>query len=213
MDTHMAQSKHLHFSFELPRFSKDPSHTHEARANWVIPSTEDQAGLIAGYYPTDKSGNNKIIKELRNVAGKIKNPAKILYFVDLTEKNSEKTTRENWLASYTQHLADGEGYVNFPLRDGKGSDDATVSKAARHIVKILMDPKNLVYVHCWGGHGRTGMVVAKTLMVKYKMEHPTAVYFTHLAHDSRYDTKRRNSDKVPSPEHQEQIACVKRAAN
>lgn len=57
-------------------------------------------------------------------------------------------------------------FVHFPIRDCSISDDAAVLKLSQSLV-ARMDKGERLYLHCWGGHGRTGTVVCIMLHLMY----------------------------------------------
>ncbi len=194
------------YRFSLPLFEKDPSHPFEARAHTVIPPSDNSAWLVAGYYPTDKHQSGTIIAQLRLQAQKF---GKVLKFVDLTEGENDTVPLKPYLEFIDSN--NGESRFSHPLKDGKGEDDKGVHEATRTVLDLLMYPGNFVYVHCWGGHGRTGMVIARTLMLHYNMAFETAIYLNHVLHDTRYYSYRKGGEpKVKSPEHEEQEELIRR---
>ena len=49
-------------------------------------------------------------------------------------------------------------FVHFPIKDCGITDDACVLELARNLVKDISEGE-IIYLHCWGGHGRTGTLV------------------------------------------------------
>jgi protein tyrosine/serine phosphatase len=62
-----------------------------------------------------------------------------------------------------QELAGERGldvdWLNMPIRDGGVPDSATMTRILK-VVEAGLEAGTPTYVHCWGGHGRTGTVVA-----------------------------------------------------
>ena len=109
---------------------------------WVIAGR-----FLAGEYPgaRDQAEAGEKIAAFRR--------AGITAFIDLTEPHE--------LAPYEPLLLNtGAEYHRFPIRD------VSVPRDARHMHDILnaidaaLAAGRSVYVHCWGGIGRTGTVVA-----------------------------------------------------
>lgn len=73
-----------------------------------------------------------------------------------------------------------------------------------------------VFIHCAGGHGRTGLVVACLLLCIYgDITADYALYFTQAAHDSRRSKDERTRHfvlPVQSPNSPEQFSLVRRFA-
>lgn len=105
----------------------------------------DSGNFLAGEYPRnlDEQSSHEKMQALR-CAG-------IEVFIDLT-------TRNDGLSTY-DHLLDGARRVNFPIPDvSVPKDDAQMQSILDEIDSHLKGNRK-VYVHCWGGIGRTGVVV------------------------------------------------------
>lgn len=101
--------------------------------------------LLAGEYPRDrdeKSSQEKIAALLKwgvNV------------FIDLTEPNEG-------LLPYS-HLIEYASHLRFPIRDVSIPESPEQTKAILDTIDCHIEKGRLVYVHCWGGVGRTGVIV------------------------------------------------------
>lgn len=86
----------------------------------------------------------------------------ITHFIDLTE--------EGELPPY-RHLLPDDGsvsYLRFPIRDARApQSEEDVSRLLSYIEEVLQDPNTKIYLHCWGGVGRTGTISACWLARKY----------------------------------------------
>lgn len=103
--------------------------------------------IYAGEYPGDKYGKKaeEKIEQMTHFG--------VRHYIDLTE--------EGELRPYSQLLPKGTTYTRFPIRDcdvPSSIDD--VEKLIRHIQKLSKRNDGYVYIHCWGGVGRTGTIVA-----------------------------------------------------
>jgi protein-tyrosine phosphatase len=109
---------------------------------WVIENK-----LLAGEYPRDK--------ELTSSKGKLSAliSAGITLFVDLTEQNE--------LLPYNDILNEYKGvsHVRFPIRDLSIPHSPKFPTAILDAIDTEMANGEMVYVHCWGGVGRTGVVI------------------------------------------------------
>jgi len=114
--------------------------------------------LYAGEYPGDKDKRVAAQKVQQIVSFGVR------HFVDLTE--------EGELVPYAHLLPPGVSYHRFPIRD---CDVPSSIEEAAYIVSriyhLCTSFDGYVYLHCWGGVGRTGMMVACYLAET--MEHPT----------------------------------------
>jgi protein-tyrosine phosphatase len=57
-------------------------------------------------------------------------------------------------------------FVHFPIRDCSITDDDRVLELARSLVRAISEGE-IIYLHCWGGHGRTGTMVCIMLHLMY----------------------------------------------
>lgn len=103
--------------------------------------------IYAGEYPGDKYGEkaeNKIL-QMYNFG--------VRHFVDLTE--------EGELMPYDSLLPADCTHTSFPIRDvdiPRSTDE--VHKLIDQILELSKRKRGSVYIHCWGGVGRTGTIVA-----------------------------------------------------
>ena len=125
----------------------------------------------------------------------------IRHFVDLTE--------EGELSPYNHLLPDDTTYTSFPIRDC--GVPQSVEDVQRLLLRIeeLKNMEGYVYVHCWGGVGRTGTIVACYL--SQNIEEP------ELNHT--LDVLRRNFSQMPkaayriTPDTKEQIDFIEKFIN
>lgn len=113
---------------------------------------------FAGEYPGDKNGK-KAKNKIRNMLH-----FGVRHFIDLTE--------EGELHPYAHLLSSGCTYDRFPIRDV--SIPKSTHEVYRLIDKITEFSKRddgYIYIHCWGGVGRTGTIVA--CLRAEGMENPT----------------------------------------
>lgn len=105
-----------------------------------------EKNIFAGEYPGDKSKDvaSRKINQMIHFG--------VRHFIDLTE--------EGELAPYEQLLPQGCTHTRFPIRDV--SAPKSVDYAQQIIDRINeLSKRNdgYVYIHCWGGVGRTGTIV------------------------------------------------------
>ena len=107
---------------------------------WVFP---DQ--LLAGEYPRDKDPESSIQKINALIQ------AGITAFIDLTQEQDN-------LLPYAGIL-DDISYQRFPVQDVSVPDSVEVTKAILDAIDLHISQGKKVYLHCWGGVGRTGTIV------------------------------------------------------
>ena len=147
--------------------------------------------LFAGEYPGGK------YVELAESKLKRMHHFGVRHFVDLTE--------EGELRPYRQLLPSDTTYLRFPIRD------VDVPKSVEAVHQLIDKMENLMkqdgftYIHCWGGVGRTGTIVA--CYEARQMEEPT-LEKALTAMRSRFSKMPKASHRK-SPETQEQIDFVR----
>ena len=111
--------------------------------------------VYAGEYPRD-------LDEQKSMA-KMKQFDRfgISHFIDLTE--------EGELRPYTDLMTDRMQHLRFPIRDVSTPESThAVYDLIQKINTMLgTEPECKVYIHCWGGVGRTGVIVGCMLAEKY----------------------------------------------
>ncbi len=103
--------------------------------------------IYAGEYPAtsdEKLGRKEIMRFTR---------FGITHFINLTESGE--------LSPYTQWLHEGQTHIRFAIKDcGTPNSTDAVAELLKTVTTILKDKKNRIYIHCRGGIGRTGTIVA-----------------------------------------------------
>ena len=103
--------------------------------------------VFAGEYPGDKNEDTAKAKINQMTHFGVR------HFIDLTE--------EGELRPYAHLLPKDTTYTRFPIRDcgvPRSIDD--VRRLIDHIHELSKREDGYVYIHCWGGVGRTGTIVA-----------------------------------------------------
>ena len=151
--------------------------------------------IYAGEYPGDKNGEfaKHKIEQMYHFG--------IRHFIDLTE--------EGELHPYNHLLPNDTTYTRFPVVD------CGVPKNIESVQRLLLRIEELkkmdgyVYVHCWGGVGRTGTIVACYLSQNWEepnLEHTLEVL-------RRYFSEMPKSAYRKTPETKEQVDFIARFIN
>lgn len=107
---------------------------------WVVPGK-----MLAGEYPRDKDEQSSRNKIKALIDGGIN------VFIDLTEE-------DEGLHPYDMMIGKAV-HRHFPIRDISVPDSPGTTKAALDAIDQHLESGDRVYVHCWGGVGRTGVIV------------------------------------------------------
>lgn len=142
---------------------------------------------LFGSYPNQSSVN-----EYENLG--------VRYFIDLTESGEKNIVRYN--TKYT--------YINYPIQDRHVP--SCWKSFSELIIKITNIIKNLekyekIYIHCKGGHGRSGILVACLLCYLYKITPAEAIAKTTIYHNKRKIMKEKWR-KMGSPQTRKQKKFV-----
>jgi len=122
----------------------------------------------------------------------------ITHFIDLTE--------EDELKPYAQMLWDGASHRRFPVEDG-GIPESTDS--VRQLISEIQDiidgnPEAKIYIHCWGGVGRTGQIVASYIAITRKFDYDNTMFLLHL-----YFSRNPKSGWRDVPENRQQCEFIR----
>lgn len=144
---------------------------------------------LFGSYPTQNA-----IQELENEG--------VRYFVDLTYQDEKRITP--YKTNYN--------YISFPIKDRSYPNNIIdFSKFIHNISKIILELKDndKIYIHCKGGHGRSGVVVAILLCKIFNFTPDEALEHTTKSHNNR-EVMRDKWRKIGSPQtyHQKNFVAV-----
>ena len=108
--------------------------------------------LLAGEYPGAKDGEDARRRVRAMLDGGV------TFFVDLTEVH-ELEPYDVVLAQEADRRGVAAVHTRFPIRDASVPRRAEVMTAILDTIDDAILAGHVVYVHCWGGIGRTGTVV------------------------------------------------------
>jgi hypothetical protein len=123
----------------------------------------DNKGLF-GSYPSQEE-----VKELEELG--------VRYFINLTCWNEKNIFP--YKTDYT--------VLSFPIKDHKvPTNSIKFSKFIIHICELLQSHETgLIYIHCKGGHGRAGLVVACIFCFMFKLTPEASIELTTKYHNQR----------------------------
>jgi protein-tyrosine phosphatase len=111
---------------------------------WVL-----QNKFLAGEYPRnlDESSSQEKL-------GSLIKTADVSAFIDLTEENEGLEPYSHFLDKF-----DGVSHQRFPIRDMSIPATKELASGILDAIDEHIQNQRIVYLHCWGGIGRTGVVV------------------------------------------------------
>jgi hypothetical protein len=112
---------------------------------WVVPGK-----LLAGEYPGARDSEEAGSRLRKFLA------AGVRHFIDRTEVG-ELTPYAELLA---EEVGSGTSYERFPIRDVSVPEEPKTMAEIITTIDRAMAEGGIIYVHCWGGIGRTGLAVA-----------------------------------------------------
>ena len=140
--------------------------------------------VYAGEYPGAKEENASKLKVAQLYRFGVR------HFVDLTE--------EGELCPYESLLPSDATHYRFPIKDVSVPTDVEAVHRLLHKIDEWEKTGGYVYIHCWGGVGRTGTIAACYLL--HKMALPDAAQALKMM-QARFATMPKSKHKV-SPETQ-----------
>lgn len=119
----------------------------------------------------------------------------VTHFIDVTNIN------ESGFIKYKT----SKTYISYPIEDMScPSNNQSFFVFITELCEIIKN--TTIYIHCRGGHGRSGVVVACMLMVIYKIAPNYALYLTRKCHNNR--NMKRKWKVLGSPQTKEQKKFV-----
>jgi len=152
--------------------------THES--NWLIPMTSGTAtafgSLCVGSYPESWHG---YLSRILN--------AGLNTFVCLNDEYGTKDHRGDYFEPYAKNNAriPPDRFIHKKIKDMKTGDDGDLLAVASEVVERIKRGEH-VYLHCAGGHGRTGGYAAIILHKLYPELSSAEIFeYIQFAHDQR----------------------------
>ena len=107
---------------------------------WVVPDK-----ILAGEYPghQEETKAQERIQALSDFGVKV--------FIDLTDESQQRTPYAGFLNDVLHQW--------FPIKDVSVPESKAYTQSILDAIDGHIDQGSLVYTHCWGGIGRTGLIV------------------------------------------------------
>lgn len=140
------------------------------------PLADNEHNIMFGWYPT-QGIEGKYSNDIETLIHK----CNINVFVNLTQDNENLPSYEKFLRSKYPYTI----IINYPIEDQKVPQNKDMNRFNTFIDTIVQLSKDhKVFIHCRGGHGRSGMVGACVLIKKgYSAE--KALETVSLMHKTR----------------------------
>ncbi len=120
------------------------------RSYWVLPGQ-----LLAGLYPgsTDAAEADQKLRALLDCGIR-----KVINLMEEDERDGQNRPFVPYIDRMRELASGPVGWARFPIRDG-GIPTPQMMRAILDEIDASLAAGLPVYVHCWGGKGRTGTVV------------------------------------------------------
>mmetsp|Transcript_12804 Transcript_12804/g.40615 ORF Transcript_12804/g.40615 Transcript_12804/m.40615 type:complete len:374 (-) Transcript_12804:525-1646(-) len=157
-------------------------------SNWAIPGR-----LMVGAFPgvPDDEENERVLASILKEG--------VTTFVCLQREYDPRATDDEWrsgaaLRPYFSTAVDVAheldptrqlSFVHFGIEDCSVGDDGAVTQFAIDLADRIRSTNEIVYLHCWGGHGRAGTIVCLLLHLLYGLDDRAALVRCQLVHDTR----------------------------
>jgi len=149
-------------------------------SNWVVKGL-----VLCGENP----GSLDLVSHVSNMA--LLANVGITTFVCL-QQAKELTRMKSYIDDYREQVSrlssteTSVSFLHFPIEDGgEADDDAQLLEFVKNLASHIEGGQQRLYIHCWAGRGRTGIVVAILLGILYNIPAGEALKRTQLYFDQR----------------------------
>ncbi|CAF1026462.1 unnamed protein product [Rotaria sp. Silwood1] len=164
-------------------------------SHWVIPKL-----LLASAYPGEKDPNaHKLLVRKIIDAG-----VQVVVNIMEIEELKTFTPYKDLMLQFAKEVNREIEFISFPIRD------QSVHQDDQHVLDFCLGlgdrikQGQVVLVHCWGGHGRTGTIISIVIGILFNLNSEEAISMNRRLHDQRIRT-----NGISSPETQSQIDQIR----
>ena len=166
------------------------------KSNWVLKN------LIVGDYPGDMDLERHHQRSLALVKIGVTD---IISLIPTVESNKLRSYEETmWI--YNDKIK----FTSFPIKDRSTTNDKETRKFVESLMNFLSDEKKIIYLHCKGGHGRTGLIISILIGLMFKIPADDALNYCQALHFRRLKLKPIKHHRCISPQTKEQYNQVRR---
>ena len=101
-------------------------------------------------------------------------------------------------------------FTRFPIKDRSITDDKKTRKFVEILINFLADERKIIYLHCKGGHGRTGLIISILIGLMFKITTDDALNYCQALHFRRLKSKPIKHHRCISPQTKDQYNQVRR---
>ena len=112
------------------------------------------------------------------------------YFKDVEKMIACKEQYPNLITSVTK-----VSLIHQKIRDCDIIDDNVTLNLAKKLVKAIYEGE-IIYLHCWGGHGRAGVIASIMIHLMFKLSAGESMYLCQKLHDMRVHNLGVNSPQT-----------------
>ncbi|CAF3424189.1 unnamed protein product [Rotaria sp. Silwood1] len=164
-------------------------------SHWVIPKL-----LLASAYPGEKDPNaHKLLVRKIIDAG-----VQVVVNIMEIEELKTFTPYKDLMLQFAKEVNREIEFISFPIRD------QSVHQDDQHVLDFCLGLGDrikrgqVILVHCWGGHGRTGTIISIMIGILFNLNSEEAISMNRRLHDQRIRT-----NGISSPETQSQIDQIR----
>ncbi|UJR24004.1 hypothetical protein I4U23_026969 [Adineta vaga] len=155
-------------------------------SHWVVPNL-----LLASAYPGEKDpdAHKRLTRQIIDAGIQV-----VVNIMEIEELKRFTPYQEIMLQHATEVDRQLE-FISFPIRDQSVHQDN--QRVLEFCLELCDRVKKgqVVLVHCWGGHGRTGTIISIMIGILFNLKSQEAISMNRQLHDQRIRT-----NGIPSPE-------------
>ncbi|CAF1522016.1 unnamed protein product [Adineta steineri] len=155
-------------------------------SHWVIPNL-----LLASAYPGERDPDAHIRLTRQIIDAGVQVVVNIMEIEELKTFTPYQDTMLQHAKEVNRQLE----FISFPIRDQSVHQDN--QRVLDFCLELCDRVKRgqVVLVHCWGGHGRTGTIISIMIGILFNLNSEEAISMNRRLHDQRIRT-----NGIPSPE-------------